>query len=171
MRLSVPDSWGWEGAGQADSGLLHQERGMDCEPSFLHPAMPGTTGQESLSSVGRARKGRACLLGWNSAQKPNWPSLCTLLVVLTLVQISFSKRSPSGQVAKKSPFRAETPPKNSLVPGDPKQGKSQSYFHNPEPSPAFSPRVSEAQQLGRLCTQSVLKRWPGRALVLSIEGK
>ena len=89
--------------------------------------------------------------------------------ILTPVQISFSKRNPLGQVAKESSFRAEAPPKNSLIPGDPREGESQSCFHNPEP-PCLCPKIPKSQQVYQLCTEPVLKE-PGRALILSINAK
>lgn len=110
---------------------------MVCDLASCIPPGPGTMGQESLSSLGRALRGRACLLGWNLAQKPNWSSLCSL--GFDSSPTLFLKKKSSGQVAQKSLFRTEAPPKNSLAPGAPRQGKSQSYFHNPETSLAFPP--------------------------------
>lgn len=94
------------------------------------------------------------------------------LSILTLVQIFLKKKKKKILQAKKSSFRVETLSKNSLAPGDPRQGESQSYFHNPQHSPAFLPRALKVPVTVSLCTQPELKkRRPGTALVLCIESK
>lgn len=107
LRLSALGSQGLEGAGEADSWLLHQEWAMVCDLASCIPPGQGTVGQESLSSLGRALRGRACLLGWNLAQQSNWSSLCSL--GFDSSPSLFLKKKSSGQVAKKSLFRTEAP--------------------------------------------------------------
>ena len=152
---------GLEGAGEADSWFLHQERGTVCELASCIPPDQGTVGQESLSSLCWVLRGRACLLGWNWAQQPNWSSLCSL--GFDSSPSLFLKKKSSGQVAKKSLFRTEAPPKNSLAPGAPGQGKSQSYFSQPWNLTCLSTQSSPNPSNWTSCAHSQLLREGARS--------
>lgn len=141
---------------------------MDCELGFLHPTVPWNHGQIPLCSLFEGTE-RHSLPPWLELGPAASLADSLQFRILILVQISCPKRSSLSQMAKKSSFGAEITPKNSLPPGDPRQGESQSYFHSPQP--ALLPRALKVPSNYDCTHDQFLREGPQAALVHSIKSR
>lgn len=103
---------GQQPLGRADSWFLCEESSKDMSLASCTPPCRGTLGQGSFQPVPGAE--RQSLPLWLELSPAAQLAVSLQFRILTLVHTFFPKRSPSGQVAKKSTFRADAPPPHHL---------------------------------------------------------